>query len=189
MLKNTLRAILLQKRTILTFLIMIVLLGTVSYATFPKEERPAVDLNTVALIISYQGLSSDEVERLIAEPLEREMMSLDDIDEIISVSKDGIVSFRISFRLDSKIQNISKLVRNKVNDSRNKLPDDIEIIEVKEYTSEMFSQIRVGIYGDVSYKVLDATAREYKHQFELVSNVTEVEIKEAFPREQAGDLS
>ena len=109
MLKNILRAILLQKRTILTFLIMIVLLGSISYSTFPKEERPAVDLNTVALIISYQGLSSDEVERLIAEPLEREMMSLYDIDEIISVSKDGIVSFRISFRLDSKIQNISRI--------------------------------------------------------------------------------
>ena len=176
MLKNILRAILLQKRTILTFLIMIVLLGSISYSTFPKEERPAVDLNTVALIISYQGLSSDEVERLIAEPLERELMSLDDIDEVISVSKDGIVSFRISFHLNSQIENITKLVRNKVNDSRGKLPEEIEIIEVKEYTSEMFSQIRVGIYGDVSYKVLDATARAYKDQFELIKNVTEVEI-------------
>jgi len=106
MLKNILRAILLQKRTILTFLIMIVLLGSISYSTFPKEERPGVDLNTVALIISYQGLSSDEVERLIAEPLERELMSLDDIDEVISVSKDGIVSFRISFHLNSQIENI-----------------------------------------------------------------------------------
>ena len=52
MLKSILTAILLQRRTILTFLVMIVLLGSISYATFPKEERPAVDLKTVAVIIA-----------------------------------------------------------------------------------------------------------------------------------------
>jgi|TARA_A100001011_G_scaffold80115_1_gene83112 multidrug efflux pump len=177
MLKSILTAILLQRRTILTFLVMIVLLGSISYATFPKEERPAVDLKTVAVIIAYQGLSSNEIERLITEPLERELMSLDDINEIISVSKDGVATLRVSFNLDTKIENISKLVRNKVEDSKSKLPEDIEIIEVKEYSSEMFSQIRIGIYGDVPYKVLNSTAEAYKEKFELINNVTEVEIR------------
>ena len=177
MLKSILRAILLQKRTILTFLVMIVLLGSISYVTFPKEERPAVDLKTVAVIIAYQGLSSNEIERLITEPLERELMTLDDIKEVISVSKDGIATLRVSFNLDTKIENIAKLVRNKVEDSRDKLPEDIEIVEVKEYSSEMFSQIRIGIYGDVPYKVLNSTAEAYKEKFELINNVTEVEIR------------
>ena len=177
MLKSILTAILLQRRTILTFLVMIVLLGSISYVTFPKEERPAVDLKTVAVIIAYQGLSSNEIERLITEPLEREIMSLDDINEIISVSKDGVATLRVSFNLNTKIENISKLVRNKVEDSKGKLPEDIEIVEVKEYSSEMFSQIRIGIYGDVPYKVLNSTAEAYKEKFELISNVTEVEIR------------
>ena len=99
MLKSILTAILLQRRTILTFLIMIVLLGSISYVTFPKEERPAVDLKTVAVIIAYQGLSSNEIERLITEPLEREIMSLDDINEIISVSKDGVALPRTTGQL------------------------------------------------------------------------------------------
>ena len=177
MLKSILTAILLQRRTILTLLVMIVLLGSISYATFPKEERPAVDLKTVAVIIAYQGLSSNEIERLITEPLERELMSLNDINEIISVSKDGIATLRVSFNLDTQIENISKLVRNKVEDSKGKLPEDIEIIEVKQYSSEMFSQIRIGIYGDVPYKVLNSTAEAYKEKFELINNVTEVEIR------------
>ena len=176
MLKNTLRSILLQKRTISTFLLMIVLLGSVSYATFPKEERPEVDLKRVAVIISYQGLSSDEIERLITDPLERELMSLEDIKDTISVSKDGVATFLLSFDLNTKIQSLVKLVRNKVEDTKSKLPEDIEIQEVKEYTSSLFSSINVGIYGNVPYKILNSTALAYKEQFEAIKNVLEVEI-------------
>ena len=48
---------------------MIILLGTISYATFPKEEMPEIDLKTVAVIINYDGMSSDEIEKLITEPI------------------------------------------------------------------------------------------------------------------------
>jgi|TARA_B110000967_G_scaffold14186_1_gene13612 multidrug efflux pump len=176
MLKNTLSVILLRKKTISTLLLMVTLLGYISYVTFPKEERPEVDLKTVAVVISYQGLSSDDIEKLIAEPLERELMSLDDIDDVISVSKDNLVQFMVRFNLDTKEESLGKIVRNKVNDSKSKLPDDIEIIEIKEYNSSMFSQIKVALFGDVPYKVLNATAEKFKEQFEAIGNVIEVDI-------------
>ena len=66
---------------------MIVLLGVLSYVTFPKEEMPEIDLKTVALIVEYKGMSSSEIEKLITEPLERKLMSLQDIDEIVSISE------------------------------------------------------------------------------------------------------
>ena len=176
MLKNTLSVILLRKKTISTLLLMVTLLGYISYVTFPKEERPEVNLKTVAVVISYQGLSSDDIEKLIAEPLERELMSLDDIDDVISVSKDNLVQFMVRFNLDTKEESLGKIVRNKVNDSKSKLPDDIEIIEIKEYNSSMFSQIKVALFGDVPYKVLNATAEKFKEQFEAIGNVIEVDI-------------
>ena len=176
MLKNILTAVLLRKKTISTLLLMVTLLGYVSYLTFPKEERPEVNLKTVAVIISYQGLVSDDMEKLVAEPLERELMSLEDIKNVISVSKDSLVQFMVQFNLDATEENLGKFVRNKVEDSRDKLPDDIEIVEVREYDSSLFSEIKIGIYGDVPYKILHNTAEEYKKQFETIKNVTEVEI-------------
>ena len=65
MLRNILSTILLRKKTISTLLLMIILLGTISYATFPKEEMPEIDLKTVAVIIKYDGMSSNEIEKLI----------------------------------------------------------------------------------------------------------------------------
>ena len=93
MLRNILSTILLRKKTISTLLLMIILLGMISYLTFPKEEMPEIDLKTVAVIIKYDGMSANEIEKLIVEPIERELMALKDLDEIISISKDNIASF------------------------------------------------------------------------------------------------
>ena len=133
MLRNILASILFRKKTISTILLMIVLLGVLSYVTFPKEEMPEIDLKTVALIVEYKGMSSSEIEKLITEPLERKLMSLQDIDEIVSISKDNIASFMIAFELNTKIQNLSKLIRNTITDASEELPAEMEIIEVKEY--------------------------------------------------------
>ena len=109
MLRNILSTILLRKKTISTLLLMIILLGTISYATFPKEEMPEIDLKTVAVIINYDGMSSNEIEKLITEPLERKLMTLKDITEIISISKDNIASFDSTKILVEKLQQQKKV--------------------------------------------------------------------------------
>ena len=179
MLKNALATVLLRKKTISTLLLMISLLGIISYVTFPKEERPEVNLKTVAVVASYQGLVSDDIEKLVTEPLERELMSLEGIKSVISISKDSLVQFMVQFHLNTDEENLSKFVRNKVEDSRSKLPDNVEIEDVREYDSSLFSEIKIGIYGDVPYRILHNVAEEYKSQFETIPNVTEVEINGA----------
>ena len=179
MLKNALATVLLRKKTISTLLLMISLLGIISYITFPKEERPEVNLKTVAVVASYQGLVSDDIEKLVTEPLERELMSLEGIKSVISISKDSLVQFMVQFHLNTDEENLSKFVRNKVEDSRSKLPDNVEIEDVREYDSSLFSEIKIGIYGDVPYRILHNVAEEYKSQFETIPNVTEVEINGA----------
>ena len=66
MLKNILSSILLRKKTISTLLVMVLLLGSISYITFPQEEMPEIDLKRVALIIKYEGMSSDDIEKLLS---------------------------------------------------------------------------------------------------------------------------
>ena len=85
----------------------------------------------------------------------------------------------VQFHLNTDEENLSKFVRNKVEDSRSKLPDNVEIEDVREYDSSLFSEIKIGIYGDVPYRILHNVAEEYKSQFETIPNVTEVEINGA----------
>ena len=176
MLKSILSAVLLRKKTISTLLLMILLLGAISYVTFPQEEMPEINTKRVALIIKYEGMSSDDIEKLITEPLERDLLRMEDVDEIVSISKDNLASFLIAFNLNTKNENLSKLVRNTVSDISDKLPAEMEIAEVVEYNSSMFSRIYIGLHGDVSYEILQKVANSYKEQLELIPNVTEVNI-------------
>ena len=140
MLRDILSAILLRKKTISTLLLMIILLGVISYATFSKEEMPEVDLKSVAVIISYDGMSSQEIEKLITDPLEREFMTLQDLDEIISISKDNIASFMVAFKLDTQNKNLAKLVRNTITDASDKLPSEMEIVGELKYNPQCFQE-------------------------------------------------
>ncbi len=176
MLRNVLSSILLRKKTISTLLVMVLLLGAISYVTFPQEEMPEIDLKRVALIIKYEGMSSDDIEKLITEPLERDLLTMKDVDEIVSISKDNLASFLIAFHLNTENKNLSKLVRNTVSDASDKLPEEMEIAEVKEYNSAMFSRIYIGLHGDVSYEILQRVANSYKEELEQIPNVTEVNI-------------
>ena len=81
---------------------------------------PEIDLKTVLLIIKYDGMSSNEIEKLITE-LERKLMTLKDIKEIISISKDNIASFMVAFNLNTENENLAKLVRNTITDASDML--------------------------------------------------------------------
>ena len=103
MLKKILDTIFFRKKTINTILVGIFLVGILSYTSFPRHEWPNVDLKSVSVIIYYDGASSTDVERLITAPIEKEMMTMKDSKEVISITKDGLVSFLIAFELDTEI--------------------------------------------------------------------------------------
>ena len=88
MLKKILDTIFLRKKTINTILVGIFLVGILSYTSFPRHEWPNVDLKSVSVIIYYDGASSTDVERLITTPIEKEMMTMKDSKEVISITKD-----------------------------------------------------------------------------------------------------
>ena len=54
------------------------------------------------------------MERLITTPIEKEMMTMKDSKEVISITKDGLVSFLVAFELNTEIPNIAKEVRNTI---------------------------------------------------------------------------
>ena len=71
----------------------IFLVGILSYTSFPRHEWPNVDLKSVSVIIYYDGASSTDVERLITTPIEKEMMTMKDSKEVISLRKMDLYHF------------------------------------------------------------------------------------------------
>jgi hypothetical protein len=74
-----------------TMLIMaLVVLGLFSYAGLGVDLYPNVDLPTVTITVTLNGASVEEMETAVTKPIEEAINTIDGIDELRAVIKEGV---------------------------------------------------------------------------------------------------
>ncbi len=75
----------------LTVLVMVglLLMGTLAYLSLPKRENPAITIRTAAVIATFDGMSPERVEDLIAVPIERKIREIDEVEDIETIVTSG----------------------------------------------------------------------------------------------------
>ncbi len=152
---------------------------------FPDISFPVVVVN-----VPYPGASPREVEQLVSKPLEDAIVSLNGIDQLRSTSREGQSSIIILFKLGVDLQDAATQVRERVAQTRYKLPT-----EVKEPSVARFD---VGAAPVLTYTLSSAGrslpeigqfARDViKPALEQVDGVASVEVKGGAEREVHVDL-
>lgn len=71
--------------------------GLIAYTRIPIELQPYVDSPTVGIIITYPGVSAEDMETYFARPIEQKMSVLDDVTFIRSNSQEGRTEVLIGF--------------------------------------------------------------------------------------------
>ena len=69
---------------------MLVALGISSYMSIPRQEDPYFPIPIYQIVIAYPGAEPQDVERLVAKPIEDRLSELDDVKKIESHSNDGV---------------------------------------------------------------------------------------------------
>ncbi|MHC4940800.1 MAG: efflux RND transporter permease subunit [Planctomycetota bacterium] len=115
-----------------------------------RELFPNVDPEAIGITVRYPGATPEEVERLVARRIEREVKSrVDDVDEIVSQVFEGLVS--VTVKLEDGADRASALadVRSAMDRVRPDLPREAEEPEVSEIRP-VLPVIGVVAHGDVS---------------------------------------
>ena len=60
------------KRTVIMFLFLLLVSGTVSYMVIPKEEGPDVTLPQLYISTALSGISAQDADKILANPIVRE---------------------------------------------------------------------------------------------------------------------
>ena len=71
--------------------------GTGAYITMPQEYLPPVNLKWLLVVMSYPGVSTADIERLITQPAEEELENIDYLSQSNSISSEGIVEISMQF--------------------------------------------------------------------------------------------
>ena len=84
-----------NRKVVYFFLAILLIGGVVSFFKLPKKEDAPFIIKTAVLVTQYPGASPMEVERLITEPIEREIQSMSEVHQIKSESYFGMSKISI----------------------------------------------------------------------------------------------
>ena len=70
-------------------LLLILVVGSVTYYHMPKEIFPIIPLDRIHIITIYQDVAPEEIEKTVSIPIENAIQGIDGIKEILSTSLEG----------------------------------------------------------------------------------------------------
>lgn len=166
-------------------MIGIIVLGSYSFLTLPREEMPEINFNWIYIVTTYPGASSEEVEKLVTIPIEEEIQDVDKIDMISSTSAENNSIISVKFEMmdqdefDKRLNDLRSEL-DKVTD----LPEDAEdpyVFQLK--TSTWLPMLNVVVYGDVPEEVLKDVGEELEERIGNVKDISKVTLAGVRQRE------
>lgn len=118
--------------------------GAVAFMKLPKKEDSPFSIKTAVLVTQYPGASPQEVERLITEPIEREIQSMSQVREIKSESGYGVSKITIDLEPTIRPEQMPikwDELRRKVSNIEPQLPQGASRIMVNDDFGDVY-----GIY-------------------------------------------
>jgi len=157
-------------------MVLIVIVGFGAYRGLPREAAPDITIPLVIVATPYVGVSPEDIEGLITQPLERAFKGLKDIKEITSVSKEGLSTIRVEFNTGIDIDDALRRVRDKVNSTRSDLPNDILEPVVAEINFSEFPIMVVNVGGKVGLARLKKIAKGVQDKIEAIPGVIRADL-------------
>ena len=121
--------------TIVMVTLSMLVLGWISLTRLPLESFPSISSTAVNVNVSYPSSSPEEIEREITRPLEESVAMLSNIERISATSSQSNSSVRVEFVAGTDMEMANMEVRERVEQVKGELPDDIGRIRIRRWQS------------------------------------------------------
>jgi len=136
--------------TAMIFIAMVVL-GLVSMSMLGLDLMPELEIPAVSVLTVYEGAGPEEVETLITERIEDALSTISGVDEVISISKEGLSAVTLKFNWGEKIDESINDVREKVDLAKALLPEEAENPVIFKFDLAMMPIAIIAITAQDSY--------------------------------------
>ncbi|MDO3380062.1 efflux RND transporter permease subunit [Geoalkalibacter halelectricus] len=166
-----------RRSTVFTLMVIALVAGLYSYLVLPRESAPDITIPVVLVVTNHEGVAPEDIETLITLPLERKLKGLKDVEKMRSVSSEGSSMITIEFTPDIDIDNARQLVRDRVDQAKGDLPDDLENDpSILEINIAEFPILMIAVSGPVGEVVLKQVAERLEDYIEQIPGVLDVAI-------------
>ncbi|HSQ19309.1 MAG TPA: efflux RND transporter permease subunit, partial [Blastocatellia bacterium] len=106
--------------------VALIVIGGYAYLKLGVDLFPKVQFPTITVTTTLPGASPEEIETQITKKIEEAVNTIEGIDEMRSVSAEGVSQVFITFVLERSTDAASQDVRDRVNRILRDLPQDVE---------------------------------------------------------------
>ncbi|MDR9413580.1 MAG: efflux RND transporter permease subunit [Spiribacter sp.] len=165
-----------RSRSVTLVLLLVLAMGTIAYQDIPKEAEPDVNIPVIYVSMAYEGISPEDAERLLVRPMERELSSIEGLDEIKGTATEGFASVTLEFDAGFDADRALDDVREGVDIAKSELPQGAEEPRVSEVNVALFPVLTVGLSGPVPERALIDVAEDLQDRIEALPGVLEADI-------------
>ncbi len=175
---NFLASICIRRPVFATVLTLVMLVfGVVGYLNLGLDRFPKIDFPIITVTTRLAGLAPEEVETEITDKIEEAVNTTSGIDELRSVSSEGISQVFITFVLEKDADVAAQEVRDKVNRILPDLPRDIDQPFVEKFDPDSSPVMTIAVSAPSSIRDLtEYCDKVLRRQLESLPGVGQVLI-------------
>lgn len=105
--------------------LLIVVLGLAGYSSLGVDRFPQIDFPIITVTTVLPGASPEDIESEVTDRIEGAINTIGSIDELRSISTEGVSMVVVVFKLEKDIDIAAQDVRDRIERIRNELPRDV----------------------------------------------------------------
>ncbi|MFK5982490.1 MAG: efflux RND transporter permease subunit, partial [Flavobacteriaceae bacterium] len=178
-----------NKTTIYVMMILILFMGVSAYFSMPRESFPEIKQTKIYVSSIYPGNTSEDVEKLITNPLEDVLKTVSNVVEITSTSQEDVSMIIIEFDESIEVEAAKQKVKDQI-DTETSGEDwptfngaKIEPNVFDLSMSEEIPILNINISGDYPVKKLKEYGEYLEDEIENLLEIKQVDIRGAQEKE------
>ncbi len=164
-------------RATLSIMLLVLFAGTMARIALPVEVNPNVTLPLVMIMVRHDGISPEDGTRLLIRPVEKELKTLDGLEEINAVAREGAIYIMTEFDISEDIDKVVSEVREAVDRAKAEFPQDTKEPIVNELSPSPEPTVVITFSGEqASEREIFRTAKFFQRKLEMLPNVLKADI-------------
>jgi HAE1 family hydrophobic/amphiphilic exporter-1 len=174
------------RRPITTFMVFlaILVLGGFSLTRIAIDLYPDITFPVIMVMTNYEGAAPLEVEKMVTEPLEETVSTVNNIEEVNSVSSDGSSLITVSFDWGTDMDEAANDVRENISLVKGALPEGAEDPLIFKFDPSLMPLMVLSLSGGQNLGQLRHLADEdIRYELEQVEGVASIQVAGGKERE------
>ncbi len=153
--------------------------GALSYYGMSKLEDPAIKVKQAMVVTVYPGASPYEVELQLTDKIERALLSMKGVDEVLSSSYSDLSIIQVNMLTtvpDDELEQSWDLLRRKVNDVAATLPAGASTSVVVDNYGDVFGMFYALTSDGISNYELSQYAELIQREVQCIDGISQVDL-------------